>query len=81
MSGTQDKLSFPLRTRNLALKISTASRERIEKVILSKWSRKQGSVKNLISDKINFHLKLIRRDAKSRFVSIRGTVNQKTLLF
>jgi hypothetical protein len=45
------------------------------KKIRSKWDRRQAGVTFLISNKMDFKLKLIGKDKEGHFFSIKGIVN------
>jgi hypothetical protein len=53
--------------------------ERLENNFPSKWSKKQSGVAILISNKINFQHKVIKKDKEGHFLLIKGKIYQDEL--
>jgi hypothetical protein len=51
----------------------------MEKDISSKWTLKESWCSILISDKIDFKQKLIRRDREEYYILIKGKIHQKEI--
>ena len=50
-----------------------------EKNIPSKWTGKKARVEILISDKINFKTKAIKRDKEGHFIILKGRIHQEDI--
>jgi hypothetical protein len=66
----QKRSSILLHTRNtLQQQRQTLSQsKRMEKILSSKWSRKQAGAAILISNKVDFQPKVIKRDEEGHFI-------------
>ena len=53
--------------------------KRLENKFPSKWSKKQAGVAIVISNKINFQPKIIKKDKEGHFILIKGKILQEVL--
>ena len=79
-----DKKSLPthmLPTRDLQQnkRPTQTESEGLEKNIPSKWTGKKAGVAMLISDKIDFQTKSIKRDPEGHFIVLKGGIHQEDI--
>ena len=69
--NTQPTLLLPTRDLNQNKRFTQAESEGMEKNIPCKWTLKKARVAILISDKVDFKTKAIKRDTEEHFIVLR----------
>ena len=70
---------LPTRDPPLNKRPTQTESERLQKHIPSKWTGKKAWVAILISDKIDFKTKAIKRDPEGHFIILKGRIQQEDI--